>query len=117
FELFNPSRRSSSAICAFRAAISAACAAISAMSSSRDGSAGESAFIESLNRSPIPMSSKTYKLDFAKTPTQPGQGPKLNGGLLPVVILRPADAWIADNARPGCGTLRHARVHVHLFAP
>src|ERR1019366_3066482 len=74
FELFNPSRRSSSAICAFRAAISAACAAISAMSSSRDGSAGESAFIESLNRSPIPMSSKTYRLDFAKTPTQPGQG-------------------------------------------
>src|ERR1019366_8220863 len=75
FELFNPSRRSSSVICAFRAAISAACAAISAMSSSREGPAGESAFIESLNRSPIPMSSKTYRLDFAKTPTQPGQEP------------------------------------------
>ena len=58
---------------AFRAAISAACAAISAMSSSRVGPAGESAFIESLNRSPIPMSSKTYRLDFAKKPAQPGQ--------------------------------------------
>jgi len=57
FELFNPSRRSSSAICALRAAISAACAAISAISSSRDGSAGESAFIKSLNRRPIPLSS------------------------------------------------------------
>src|ERR1017187_10308695 len=50
------------------------------MSSSRDGPAGESAFIASLNRSPIPMSSKTYRLDFAKTPTQPGQGlvPKIS---------------------------------------
>src|SRR5205823_7456809 len=34
-ELFNPSRRSSSAICAFKAAISAACAATSATNSSR----------------------------------------------------------------------------------
>src|SRR6516162_781449 len=44
FELFRPSQRSSSAIRAFRAAISAACAATSAISSSRDGSLSESAF-------------------------------------------------------------------------
>ena len=37
------------------------------------GTIGESAFTESLNRSPIPMSSKTYRLDFTKTPAQPGQ--------------------------------------------
>src|ERR1019366_9084259 len=78
FELFKPSRRSSSAICAFKAAISAACAAISAISSSRDGSAGESGFIESLNRTPIPMSRKIYGPDFAKPPTQPGQRRKLS---------------------------------------
>src|ERR1700733_2647335 len=51
FELFNPSRRSSSAIWALSAATSA-------MSSSRDGSASDSAFIESLNRSQIPLSRK-----------------------------------------------------------
>ena len=45
FELFNPSRRSSSAIRASRAAILAACAAISAINSSRDGSHGESPFM------------------------------------------------------------------------
>jgi hypothetical protein len=50
FELFNPRRRSSSATCAFSAAISALCAITSAISSSRDGSAAESGFIESLNR-------------------------------------------------------------------
>jgi hypothetical protein len=44
-ELFNPSRRSSSAIRASRAAILAACAAISAINSSRDGSHGESPFM------------------------------------------------------------------------
>src|ERR1019366_443642 len=68
FELFNPSWRSSSAIRDFKAAISA-------ISSSRDGSAGESGFIESLNRTPIPMSRKIYGPDFAKPPTQPGQRP------------------------------------------
>src|ERR1019366_5063000 len=73
FELFNPSRGSSSAICAFKAAISAACVAISAISSFRDGSAGEAGFIESLNRTPTPMSRKIYGPDFAKPPTQPGQ--------------------------------------------
>src|ERR1019366_612441 len=73
FELFNPSRRSSSAICAFKAAISAACVAISAISSFRDGSAGDAGFIESLNRTPTPMSRKIYGPDFAKPPTQPGQ--------------------------------------------
>ena len=51
FELFNASRRSSSAIWALSAATSA-------MSSSRDGSASDSAFIESLNRSQIPLSRK-----------------------------------------------------------
>jgi hypothetical protein len=51
FELFNPSRRSSSAIWALSAATSA-------MSSSRDSSATDSAFIESLNRSQIPLSRK-----------------------------------------------------------
>jgi hypothetical protein len=66
FELFNPSWRSSSAIRDFKAAISA-------ISSSRDGSAGESGFIESLNRTPIPMSRKIYGPDFAKPPTQPRQ--------------------------------------------
>ena len=44
-ELFNPSRRSSSALRAFRAAISAACALISAISSSRVGSLGDSGFM------------------------------------------------------------------------
>ena len=62
FELFNPSRRSSSAICALRAAISPACAATNAISSSREGSAAESAFIESLNRRLIPLSSQIYTL-------------------------------------------------------
>jgi len=56
-------------ISAFRAAISAACAAISAISSSHDGSAGKSAFMESLN----PVSRKIYGLGRAKSPTQPGQ--------------------------------------------
>src|SRR5207244_2058674 len=51
FELFNPSRRSSSAIWALSAATSA-------MSSSRDCSVADSAFIESLNRSQIPLSRK-----------------------------------------------------------
>jgi len=51
FELFNPSRRSSSAI-------RVGSATISAMSSFRDGSAADSGFIESLNRSQIPLSRK-----------------------------------------------------------
>src|SRR6202140_1666067 len=51
FELFNPIRRSSSAIWALSAATSA-------MSSSRDSSAADSSFIESLNRSQIPLSRK-----------------------------------------------------------
>jgi len=51
FELFKPSRRSSSAIWAFSAPTSA-------MSSSRDSSAVDSAFIESLNRSQNPLSRK-----------------------------------------------------------
>jgi hypothetical protein len=68
--LFNPSRRSSSAICAFKAAISAACAATSAISSSRDGSDRESgSFIESLNRNPIPLSRKIYTLNSPSTPS------------------------------------------------
>ena len=44
-ELFNPSRRSSSAIRALRTAISAACALISAISSSRVGSLGDSGLL------------------------------------------------------------------------
>ena len=75
-ELFNPSRRSSSAIRAFSAAISAACALISAISSSRDGSPRESAsgFIESLNRNPIPLSRKNYTLNLPRDRSgQPGQ--------------------------------------------
>src|SRR5450755_160180 len=60
-ELFNPSRRSSSARRAFSAAISAAWAATSAISSSCDGQQRESgSFIESLNRNPIPLSRKIY---------------------------------------------------------
>jgi len=60
-ELFNPSRRSSSARRAFRAAISAAWVATSAISSSCDGQERESgSFIESLNRNPIPLSRKIY---------------------------------------------------------
>src|SRR5450755_379473 len=60
-ELFNPSRRSSSARRDFRAAISAAWAATSVISSSCDGSKRESgSFIESLNRNPIPLSRKIY---------------------------------------------------------
>ncbi|HEY5065772.1 MAG TPA: hypothetical protein VIJ04_13220, partial [Xanthobacteraceae bacterium] len=58
-----------------------------AISSSRDGSAGESGFIESLNRTPIPMSRKIYGPDFAKPPTQPGQRPK---GEIPSRALGPA---------------------------
>jgi hypothetical protein len=63
-ELFKPSRRSGSPIRAIRAAISAACAAISAISSSRDGSRCESGFalIESLNRNTIPLWRKIYSL-------------------------------------------------------
>jgi hypothetical protein len=75
-ELFNPSRRSSSAIRAFSAAISAACALTSAISSSRDGSPRESApgFIESLNRNPIPLSRKIYTLNLPRARSgQPGQ--------------------------------------------
>jgi len=45
FELFKPSRRSSSAIRAFRDAISLACALTSAISSSREGSFPDSRLI------------------------------------------------------------------------
>ena len=45
----------------------------SAISSSRDGSAGDSGFIESLNRTLILLSRRIYRPDFAKLPTQPGQ--------------------------------------------
>ena len=58
--LSNPSRRSSSAMRAFSATISVACAATSAISSSLDGSGRESnsGFIESLNRNSIQPSRK-----------------------------------------------------------
>ena len=59
FELFKPSRRSSSAIWALSAPTSA-------MSSSRDSSAADSAFIESLNRSQIPLSRKFCTVDCRK---------------------------------------------------
>jgi hypothetical protein len=52
FEPFNPSRRSSSAILAVGAAIPAAWAAIGAISSSLDGSPGESRIIRLLHRKP-----------------------------------------------------------------
>jgi hypothetical protein len=58
FELFNPSRRSSSARRAFSAAISAVCAAISAISSSRLGSLGVARIIRLLIQKPIPPSRK-----------------------------------------------------------
>src|SRR5215469_10747134 len=50
-----------------QAAISAACAATSAISSSRDGSLRESefGFIESLNRKLIPLSRKNYPISYS----------------------------------------------------
>jgi hypothetical protein len=63
-ELFNPSRCSSSATRAFRAAFSALSAATSAISSSRDGSQRESGsgFVKSLNQNTIPLSREIYTL-------------------------------------------------------
>ena len=56
FELSNPSRRSSSAIRAFKDTFSALRTAISAISSSLDGSLGDSRIIRFLNRKPPPPS-------------------------------------------------------------
>jgi hypothetical protein len=58
FELFNPSRRSNSDSRALSAAIPAACAAISAIGSSRLGSLGVARIIRLLIRKPIPPSRK-----------------------------------------------------------
>jgi hypothetical protein len=58
FELFNPSRRSSSAIRAFKAAIPAACARIKAISSSRERSMGDPSVTRFLNLNPSLLSRK-----------------------------------------------------------
>src|ERR1019366_7302687 len=76
FELFNPSRRSSSAIRTFKAVISTACAALSATSSSLLGSGCDSRFIESLNRKPLPPSRNIYLAD-ADSDRLSGQQPFL----------------------------------------
>jgi hypothetical protein len=79
FELFKPSRRSSSAILAFKAAFSAtsaaicaACALTSAISSSREGSLGDSRIIRFLNRKPSPPSRKFHRPPGTAI-TKPGQ--------------------------------------------
>src|SRR6266446_5627258 len=68
FELFNSSRRSSSASRAFRAAFSARSAAISAIRSSLDGSLGDSRIIRFLNRKLQPPSRKIYRQFNSRSP-------------------------------------------------
>ena len=68
FELFNPSRRSSSAIRAFSDAFSALSAAISALSSSRDGSLSASRIIRFLNRKPVRPSREIYRQFTSRSP-------------------------------------------------
>jgi hypothetical protein len=60
FELFNLSRRSSSAIHAFRAAFPAISAATSAIASSLEVALGASRIIRFLNRKPTPPPRKIY---------------------------------------------------------
>jgi hypothetical protein len=71
FELFNPIRRSSSAIWALSAATSA-------MSSSRDSSAADSAFIESLNQDSHHQKREPYRRPLPERVVDPfetsGQG-------------------------------------------
>ena len=69
FELFNPSRRSSSAIRAFSDAFSALSAAISAIGSSRDGSLSVSRDHSILNRKPLPPSREIYRQSKSRSPT------------------------------------------------
>ena len=68
FELFNPSRRSSSAIRAFSDAFSALSAAISAISSSRDGSLSVSRIIRFLIRKPLLLSREIYRQFKSRSP-------------------------------------------------
>jgi hypothetical protein len=75
FELFNSSRRSSSASRAFRAAFSARSAAISTIRSSLDGSLGDSRIIRFLNRKLPPPSRKIYRQFKSRSPNQ-GSYPK-----------------------------------------
>ena len=60
FELFSPSRRSSSASRAFSAAFSASRATTSASRSSSDGARGNSQVIRCLNRNPPPPSRRIF---------------------------------------------------------
>jgi len=68
FELFNPSRRSSSAIRAFSDAFSAPSAALIAISSSLDGSLGVSQIMRLLNRKPPPPSRTIYRQFESRSP-------------------------------------------------
>ena len=71
FELFNPSRRSSSASRAFSDAFSACRAATSARRSSIDGArGGDSRVIRCLNRNPSPPSREFFR----RTPLSPNLG-------------------------------------------
>jgi hypothetical protein len=72
-ELFNPSRRSSSAIRAFRAAISAALRPDQRNQFFPRWLAWRLRIHESLNRNKIPLSRKNFRFDREKLAALPGQ--------------------------------------------
>ena len=92
FELFNPSRRSSSAIRAFSDAFSALSALFSAISSSPNGSLSSSRIIRFLNRKPLPPSREIYRQFTSRSPNL-GSNPRLDASCrvrLPRIASRKA---------------------------